>query len=60
MDKDLFEVFRILDIPLMDIERRNVSSDRNPYWYYYDNELVEKVYKIYCRDIQIFGYDYQC
>jgi hypothetical protein len=59
IDKDLFEVFRILSIPLMDIERRNVSSDRNPYWYYYDNELIEKVYQIYCRDIQIFGYSYQ-
>jgi hypothetical protein len=59
IDKDLIEVFGILDIPLMDIERRNVSSDRNPYWYYYDNKLVEKVYQIYCRDIQIFGYDCQ-
>jgi hypothetical protein len=59
IDRDLFEVFGILGIPLMDIERKNVSFDRNPYWDYYDNELVEKVYEIYCRDIQIFGYNYQ-
>ena len=59
IDRDLFEIFRILDIPLMDIQRKNVSSGKNPYWYYYDNELVEKVYQIYRRDIQIFGYNYQ-
>ena len=59
IDRDLFEIFRILDIPLVDIPRKNVSSGNNPYWHYYDNELVEKVYQIYHRDIQIFGYDYQ-
>jgi hypothetical protein len=59
LDRDLFEIFRILGIPLMDIQRKNVSSGENPYWYYYDDELVEKVYQIYRRDIQIFGYNYQ-
>jgi hypothetical protein len=59
IDQDLFAIFRIVGIPWMDLERKNVSYGRNPYWYYYDNDLVEKVYRIYRRDIQIFGYNYQ-
>lgn len=55
---DLSKIFHILGIPLENIEAKNVSSDRVHYHTYYDKVLIEKVYQIYRRDIQIFGYDY--
>ncbi len=55
---DLSKIFHILGIPLMSIESKNVSSKKNHYHEYFDPALVEKVYQIYRRDIQIFDFDY--
>ena len=58
LNSDLSKIFHILGIPLKDIEAKNVSSGRIHYHAYYDKALIEKVYQLYRRDIQIFDYDY--
>ena len=58
LGSDLSKIFHILDIPLNDIEPKNVSPERIHYHEYFDPALAEKVYQIYRRDIQIFGYNY--
>jgi len=58
LGSDLSKIFHILDIPIGNIESKNVSIEKIHYHEYFDHGLVEKVYQIYRRDIQIFGYDY--
>ena len=58
LDSDLSKIFHILGIPLENIESKNVSSEKIHYHEYFDSALVGKVYQIYRRDIQIFGFDY--
>nr|VFJ69623.1 MAG: Sulfotransferase family protein [Candidatus Kentron sp. FW] len=66
MDRDYAEVCRLLDIPMDGYEHRNGSSRRQGFRGYtgptihyrdfYDHDLAEKVFRIYRKDIQIFGY----
>lgn len=58
LNTDLSKIFYILGITLENIEARNVSFGKSHYHAYYDKALIEKVYQLYRRDIQIFDYDY--
>ncbi len=57
-NEDLEKVFRILELPLVQIPMRNKSKGKDSYQSYYsDNnkQIIEEMYRI---DIQIFGYSY--
>lgn len=55
---DLATVFQRLDIPYEEKIRKNVSAQRKRYQEYYTDELIDKVARIYGKDIQIFNYDF--
>lgn len=57
-EKDLIEIFGILDVPLEDVKKKNKSSYENPFRELYTQELIERVAAIYRKDIQIFGYHF--
>ena len=56
-DDDYPFICRKLGISTDGLEHRNKSS-REDFRNYYDHKLRDKVYQIYQRDIQIFGYQY--
>ena len=58
-DEDFRIVLQQLNLPDREIERKNVSQHRKPYPYYYDTELRERVRKMYRKDIQLFGYQFE-
>ncbi len=57
-DDDIRYVFDKLEIPYKEIMRENVSEDKTSYRAFYNEELKEKVTKIYAKDLNIFGYDF--
>ena len=56
MDEDLQAVFARLELPIDDMEVRNVSENRTDFRAFYTPELVEAVAHIYDKDIRVFGY----
>jgi hypothetical protein len=54
--EDLAEVTQILGLNLQTIPQENASQNRRDYREYYDEELKQKVARIYQKDLRIFGY----
>ncbi len=48
-----------LHLPTTDLTRKN-ASEHAAYTKYYDDELKEAVGKYYAKDLQVFGYDFEC
>jgi hypothetical protein len=57
-ESDLSEVMQILKIGEITIEKRNASINKSHYKDYYDESLIQKVAKIYYKDIKMFSYDF--
>jgi len=57
-EADFAEVLSIIGIPAQKLETRNVSKARASYQDYYNDDDIERVYKLYKRDCQIFGYSF--
>ena len=57
-EDDFREICRRLDIKCDTVKSRNVSAGRKSYRDYYTPELRDKVFQIYQKDIQIFGYQF--
>jgi len=57
-NKDLTAIFRILDLPEIQIPFRNKSKREYSYNTYYDSDTKRMVSKMYRKDIQLFGYTY--
>ncbi len=57
-DNDIGYIFDKLEIPYKEIMQENVSKDKTSYRAFYNEELKEKVAKIYAKDLMIFGYDF--
>lgn len=57
-EDDLNQIFDRIGLPNKKIVQKNATSRTTNYKKYYSEELVEKVAKIYSRDIQIFGYQF--
>ncbi len=57
-DKDFKYVLQRLHLPEKEVISRNVTFHKKPYQEYYSEDLVKKVYQIYRKDIQIFGYQF--
>ncbi len=55
---DFREICRQLNINCDKIAPQNVSAERKSYRDYYTPELRDKVFKIYRKDIQTFGYQF--
>lgn len=55
---DFRNVCNKLDVPVGDVEAKNVSDGRGRYHGYYDQALRDKVLEIYAKDIRIFGYHF--
>jgi len=55
---DFAEVLSIIGIPAQKLEIRNVSKARASYQDYYNDDDIERVYKLYKKDCQIFGYSF--
>lgn len=57
---DIANVFRKLEINLdqNNISMMNASKNAKPYQKYYNDDIAQKVYKIYQKDIQIFNYKF--
>lgn len=47
-----------LEMPKKNVVSRNVSPTNKSPKNYYNSDLIEKVYQLYKKDIQIFGYQY--
>jgi hypothetical protein len=58
-DEDIRDVFRTLSIPLQKVPTVNGSENRLHYSSYYTDESRRKVYDMYRKDIQIFGYEFE-
>ena len=56
---DFRSICQKLDIPIDCLKHGNKSSRDKDYREYYNDKLYEKVYQIYRKDIQIFGYQFQ-
>ena len=56
--KDLSKIIRIIDLGSVVIKYENITKNRERYNKYYNERLIQKVAKIYYRDINIFGYDF--
>ena len=56
--EDFRNICGLLDIKCDNITSQNVSSERKDYREYYTPVLREKVFQIYRKDIQIFGYQF--
>ncbi|MBW1860709.1 MAG: sulfotransferase family 2 domain-containing protein [Deltaproteobacteria bacterium] len=56
---DLRFVFQQLDMPSARLPHKNKSSRQKDYREYYSDGLRERVYQIYRKDMQIFGYQYE-
>jgi len=57
-EEDYTTICRKLDIPLEHLPHENKSSKTKKYKEFYTEELRNKVYQIYLKDIQIFGYQF--
>jgi hypothetical protein len=57
-ESDLSEVMQILKLGEITIEKRNASINTSHYKDYYDESLIQKVTKIYYKDIKMFSYDF--
>ncbi len=55
---DLSSIFRKIGINNFELTVKNVRKGRTHYRDYYSGNLEEKVYRIYEKDIQLFGYTY--
>jgi hypothetical protein len=55
---DFREICRRLNIKSDSVKPQNVSANRKKYQDYYTPELREKVYRIYQKDVQTFGYQF--
>lgn len=55
---DFREICRELKIKGDSVKSQNVSAERKSYRDYYTPELREKVFQIYRKDIQTFGYEF--
>lgn len=55
---DVNEVFRHLGINNETLEARNVTKSRKNYQEYYTDKDIERVFNLYKKDIQIFGYKF--
>jgi len=58
-EDDFKRILNYLGAPLSSLEKKNVSTDRLPYQEYYTDKLIDKVARLYQRDIQIFGYQFE-
>ena len=56
--QDINYIFNHLNINTENIISKNVTKNRKPYHGYYTEKLAEKVYQIYKKDIQVFGYNF--
>lgn len=57
-EQDLEDVFQRLDLPNKSRKIINLTAGRKSYQEYYNDDLMQRVEKIYSKDIQIFGYRY--
>lgn len=55
---DFRNLCRQLDIECETVMAQNVSSARKKYQDYYSAKLRDKVFRLYRKDIQIFGYEF--
>lgn len=58
MEQDMEEVFVSLGLPARALPKINQSTGGETYRDHYDADLIERVARIYRRDIQIFGYTF--
>lgn len=56
--EDFRNLCGLLGIKCDTVRSQNVSSKRKKYQEYYDAKLREKVFQLYRKDIQIFGYQF--
>jgi len=57
MQKSYDEICARIGIPTATLERVNPSK-RLDYRQYYDQELIDRVAKLYARDLELFGYEF--
>lgn len=57
-EADLAEVLGIIGVPVAELEKKNASKARKSYQEYYKDADIERVYKLYQKDCQIFGYQF--
>ena len=57
-NRDLGDVFRILDLPLKKVPLKNKSEHSGNYHSFFTKETKSKIFEMYKKDIQIFGYTY--
>ncbi|MBV1875813.1 MAG: sulfotransferase family protein, partial [Cycloclasticus sp.] len=55
---DVNEVLNMIGLPVNRLKARNVSKARTSYQNYYSADDVERVYRLYQKDCQIFGYSF--
>ena len=57
MQKSYDEIAARIGIPTATLERVNASRRQN-YRDYYDQELIDRVSKLYAHDLELFGYEF--
>jgi hypothetical protein len=57
MQRSYDEIAERIGIPTAELARVN-ASERRDYRGYYTPELVERVGKLYARDLELFGYEF--
>lgn len=55
---DCREVFNLIGVELNTLESKNKTKSRTRYQDYYNEDDVQRVYKLYQKDCQIFGYSF--
>jgi len=56
--EDTKEVFKIIGVNVASLESRNTTKSRVSYKDYYSESDVKRVYELYKKDCQIFGYTF--
>lgn len=55
---DANEIFNRIGVSVNELKARNVSRSRTSYQDYYNADDIERVYRLYQKDFQIFGYSF--
>ncbi len=55
---DFLQICKQIGIEGRNVEVKNKTTEREDYKKYYDDDLKDRVFKIYEKDIRLFGYDF--
>lgn len=57
-NNDFLQICKQIGIDGRNVDVKNQTTGRDDYKNYYDNDLKDRVFKIYEKDIRLFGYDF--